>query len=145
VPLQRLLKQAGRFCDSPLRDLTVVLVGDRRMAEMHHRFMNDPSVTDVLTFPIDVDHRGRPLSGEVYVCVPLARRTARQRGIKPLHEVLLYALHGMLHLKGFDDRTAPDFRRMHRREDYILKRLGIGPVFAAPAGKRLTQRGVDAS
>jgi probable rRNA maturation factor len=42
---------------------------------------------------------------------------------------LLYSLHGMLHLCGFDDRTEPDFRRMHQTEDEILTRLGVGPVF----------------
>jgi rRNA maturation RNase YbeY len=145
APLKRLLKEAAGFCDSPLRDLTVILVGDRRMAELHRRFMNDPSVTDVLTFPIDLDARGRPLSGEVYVCVPLARRMARQHGISPLHELLLYALHGLLHLSGFDDRTARGFRLMHRREDYILSRLGIGPVFAASTGKRRARHGANAS
>jgi probable rRNA maturation factor len=112
---------------------------------MHCRFMNDPRVTDVLTFPIDLDVRGRALSGEVYVCVPLARQTARQRGIKPLHELLLYALHGLLHLNGFDDRTARGFRLMHRREDYILSRLGIGPVFAASTGKWRVHHGANAS
>ena len=45
-------------------------------------------------------------------------------------EVLLYALHGMLHLCGFDDRTAKDFAVMHEREDDILKKLGVGRVFA---------------
>jgi len=46
-------------------------------------------------------------------------------------ELLLYALHGMLHLCGFDDRTDRGFRTMHRREDDILTALGFGPVFAA--------------
>ncbi|MGN6726072.1 MAG: rRNA maturation RNAse YbeY, partial [Tepidisphaeraceae bacterium] len=45
-------------------------------------------------------------------------------------ELLLYALHGVLHLSGYDDRTESDHRRMHRREDQILHRIGIGPLFA---------------
>jgi rRNA maturation RNase YbeY len=91
--------------------------------------MNDPSVTDVLTFPIDVDDRGRPISGEVYVCVHEARRSARRHGTRAADEVLLYALHGMLHLCGFDDRTPAGFKRMHRTEDRILTRIGVGAVF----------------
>ncbi len=56
--------------------------------------------------------------------------------------MLLYAVHGLLHLCGYDDRTPAGFRRMHRKEDDLLARLGVGPVFgptrglahAAPAG-----------
>jgi hypothetical protein len=43
--------------------------------------------------------------------------------------LLLYGLHGMLHLCGFDDRTERAFRAMHAKEDEILTRLGVGPVF----------------
>ncbi len=55
------------------------------------------------------------------------------------NEVLLYALHGMLHLSGFDDRTDADFRKMHRMEDRLLARLGIGPVFG-PVDRRRAGR-----
>jgi probable rRNA maturation factor len=123
------LKQAFLRLRAPLHDLTVIFVGDRRMSELHRQFMNLPIPTDVLTFPIDEDNRSRPLTGEVYVCIPEARRQARRRGTPVAHEVLLYALHGMLHLCGFDDRTDADYRKMHRTEDQILTRLGIGRVF----------------
>ena len=123
------LKHASRFLRAPLHDLTVIFVGDRRMIELHRQFMNLPTTTDVLTFPIDEDARSRPLSGEVYVCIPESRRQARKRRTQVAHEVLLYALHGMLHLCGFDDRTDAEYRKMHRAEDAILTRLGIGRVF----------------
>jgi hypothetical protein len=48
-------------------------------------------------------------------------------------ELLLYAVHGMLHLCGYDDRTDRDFAAMHRREDHILSRLGVGAIFGAGA------------
>jgi probable rRNA maturation factor len=123
------LKHASHFLRAPLQDLTIVFVGDARMIELHHQFMNLPTTTDVLTFAIDEDARSRPLSGEVYVCIPEARRQARKRGTPVAYEVILYALHGMLHLCGFDDRTDADYRKMHRAEDSILTRLGIGRVF----------------
>ena len=99
--------------------------------------------TDVLTFPIDVDARGRALSGEVVVCVPQAKRRASERDIPPKLELLLYALHGMLHLSGYDDRTDRGYREMHRTEDHILSQLGFGPVFfrAARPTRPLAGRG----
>src|SRR2546423_3511037 len=113
------------------QELIVVLVGDRRMRELHRRFMKVDCPTDVLTFPIDENE------GEVYVNVAEARRQARRRGNEAKREVLLYAIHGMLHLLGYDDRTRRDFAMMHRMEDEILEALGVGAVFAAQrAGAR---------
>jgi probable rRNA maturation factor len=116
-----------------LRELSVALVGDKRMAELHLRFLNIPGPTDVLTFPLEFDRRGKIIGGEVVVCVPEARRQCRENRVKLREELLLYSLHGMLHLCGFDDRTKRGFERMHSTEDDILARLGVGPVFARHA------------
>jgi probable rRNA maturation factor len=85
----------------------------------------------VLTFPLETDGRGRAVAGEVVACVPVARREAARRDIPVEHELLLYIIHGILHLSGFDDRTDRACRSMHRAEDRILRRLGIGPVFGS--------------
>ena len=96
---------------------------------------------DVLTFPLETDSGGHTISGEIVVCVPEARRRARERGIPLEREVLLYALHGMLHLIGYDDRTDAGFAKMHRIEDDILTALGVGPVFRAPNRSRRARSG----
>lgn len=113
-----------------LRHLSVALVNDAQMSQLHKRFLGVSGPTDVLTFELDHDSSGCVTSGEVIVCVAEARRQARERGSTVQKELLLYALHGMLHLIGFDDRTAAGYRSMHRKEDQILTQLGIGPVFA---------------
>ena len=128
--LRRYLPRARRLLRGPLAEMSVALVGDRRMGVLHERFMGIAGPTDVLTFELEHDARGRVVAGEVVVCVPYAVREAARRGVEARKEVLLYALHGMLHLCGFDDRTDRDFAIMHRREDEILKRLGVGIVFA---------------
>lgn len=120
-----------------LAELSLALVGDQAMSDLHERFMNIAGPTDVLTFPLDEDARGRVTTGEVVVCVPEARRRAKHEGTELRHEVLLYCLHGMLHLSGYDDLTPADYRRMHQAEDRILKAIGIGAVFARqPAANR---------
>lgn len=113
----------------PLTQLSVGLVGQARISSLHHRFLGRRGPTDVLSFEIDHDRRGRVTSGEIVICVPVARRAAAARGIPLGHELLLYALHGMLHLCGFDDKTKSAFVAMHAKEDKILTSLGIGPVF----------------
>ena len=101
------------------------------MSALHKKFMGIPGPTDVLTFPMETDAHGCVITGEVIVCVSQALRQARARTIPPRLELLLYALHGLLHLLGYDDRTDSAFRIMHRTEDAILTELGFGPVFAA--------------
>ena len=140
--LRRHLRAAHRILRPGLRELSLALVGDRRMADLHRRFMGVAGPTDVLTFPLEEDGRGRVTAGEVVVCVPEARRQAKARGVSVERELLLYALHGMLHLCGYDDRTDASFAAMHRKEDRILSQLGVGPVFApaAPAEARPRRR-----
>lgn len=142
----RKLRAAHRLLKSPLRELSVAFVGDARMSLLHEQFMGIPGPTDVLTFPLDTDPSGQPLSGEVIVCIPEALRQARRHKTAPANEVLLYALHGLLHLSGFDDRTKADFAEMHRMEDHILTQLGVGHVFdpgRSPGKKRRATTGTD--
>lgn len=128
--LRRQLSAASKLVPPYLRELSVAVVGDATMSRLHEQYLNIPGPTDVLTFELDHDARGRVISGEVIVCLPEAKRQAQKTGSAVRKELLLYALHGMLHLSGFDDRTAPEYRAMHRKEDQILKRLGVGPVFS---------------
>jgi len=127
--LRRHLRSAHQLIRPPLIELSVALVGDAAMSRLHEQFMGIAGPTDVLTFPIDEDERGRIVSGEVVVCVPEARRRARLEGTELRQEVLLYALHGLLHLCGYDDQSPAEFARMHRAEDRILARIGVGAVF----------------
>jgi probable rRNA maturation factor len=112
------------------KELSVALVNDKRMSQLHEKFLNIAGPTDVLTFELDHDNKGVCTSGEVVVCVPEAERQAAERGIDVGDEVLLYALHGLLHLSGYDDKTDAAYRAMHRREDEILQQLGVGKTFA---------------
>ncbi len=128
--LLRLLRKAVTLVKNAPSEVSVALVNDRRMSDLHEQFMDIAGPTDVLTFELDHSPQGRCVSGEVVVCVPEARRRSREIGHRIEHELLLYALHGILHLSGHDDRTASAYRRMHREEDRILTAIGVGAVFA---------------
>ena len=100
------------------------------MAHLHKKFLNEPGPTDVLTFELDHNARNQITSGEIIICHTVAQKQARKLNHSVAHELLLYALHGLLHLSGFDDRTPSTFKIMHAREDEILTHLGIGPLFS---------------
>lgn len=98
------------------------------MARLHADHSGDPTPTDVLTFDLGCDSRRGHIDGEIIVCADVAYAAARRRGA--LAELVLYVVHGVLHLAGHDDHADAAYRRMHRREDEILTALGWGPVFA---------------
>ena len=100
------------------------------MALLHKKFLHQSGPTDVLTFELDHNPRGRVTSGEIIICHTVAQQRARTLGHSVAHELLLYALHGLLHLSSFDDRTPSGFTIMHAKEDEILTHLGVGPVFS---------------
>ena len=129
--LRQQLQRVLQLADTPLRELSVVLVGDVRMSKLHDEFFGDPETTDVITFPLEVDAKGRASSGELYVCVPVARRQAKIHGVAVRDELLLYVIHGVLHLDGHDDRTDSGYQRMHKKEDEVLTQLGVGAIFAS--------------
>lgn len=122
-----------------LEAVSVVLVGDALMSELHRRSHGDATPTDVLTYELEYAAGGDVSEGEIVVCVPEARRRVGADIMGLRREVLLYALHGVLHLCGMDDGTEREFARMHRKEDEILTRIGVGAVFDAEG--RAARRG----
>ena len=126
--------QAAVAClDAPIAAVTVRGVDDAEMARLHQRFSGIDGTTDVLTFDhADLPSGEGPLAGDIAVCVDVAERAARTRSHTPQVELLLYAIHGLLHLMGEDDRTPEAYRRMHAREDAVLRAIGVGAAFHAP-------------
>jgi len=112
----------------PIEAVDIAVVGARRMATLNRRYLGDDGPTDVLSFDLGSGPTGG-LCGQVIVCSDLAVRQAANRGHAPWRELLLYITHGLLHLLGYDDRTAAGARRMHRREDELLEMFGIGRVY----------------
>mgnify|MGYP000135595826 CR=1 FL=1 len=126
VDRQRFVPRAKAACARAVRavgpklPVVVVLLDDRAVAALHRRFFGERGPTDVITFR----------DGEICVSAETAAREARARGIPPLHELLLYVVHGALHLKGHDDATAAARARMRAAERRALRRLGLPDVFA---------------
>ena len=106
--------------------VSFAVMGDRAMRELNRRSLRHDWPTDVLSFAIA---RRPALEGEVALSADTARREAASRGHPAYHELLLYAVHGVLHLLGHDDHEPSGRRRMRRAERATLAVLGFGPVF----------------
>jgi probable rRNA maturation factor len=98
-----------------LREISVLIVSDRRMATLHRRFMNVPGSTDVITFQ----------HGEIFISAEMAVRNARRFATALIHELRLYIVHGLLHLSGFDDQTEAAARKMRAMQEKILAKVAL--------------------
>lgn len=111
-------------------EVGVLVVGDKRMAQLHADYKGVPGTTDCLTFDLSGPHTPKgAVEGDLVLCLPVARRQAKKRGHSPREELLLYAIHGLLHLDGEDDLESKAFEKMHRREDEILQAIGMKALF----------------
>jgi probable rRNA maturation factor len=109
-------------------ELSVAVVGARRMAGLHRHYLGEAGPTDVLTFDLGCDRRQGRLDAEVVLCRDVARRRAAEQGGTATAwrtELALYLIHGVLHLAGHDDRSPRTARRMHAREAELLGELGL--------------------
>ena len=93
-----------------LSEVDVILVSDRRMTELHRRFLDQPGPTDVITFQ----------HGEIFVSTETARKQARRFGNSAEQEMRLYIAHGLLHLHGFDDKNRRAAAEMKRTQEKLV-------------------------
>lgn len=99
-------------------ELSIVFVDDQEIAQVHADFMDDPTPTDVITFPAD---ELMDSAGEIIVSVDHAQIKAAELGLPFSHELSLYLIHGWLHLAGYDDRNDEDRAAMRTAEGIALE------------------------
>lgn len=117
-------------------EISLAIVDDPAIHELNKRWLEHDYPTDVISFVLEQSD-GR-LEGEVIASAETAARLADEFGTPPHDELLLYVVHGLLHLVGFDDRSAAAAREMRAQEESILRELGV-QVAARPATPKAKQ------
>lgn len=102
--------------------LSIAFVDNNEIKKLNKRYFDSDEVTDVISFPLS--NNKNFLSGEIIVSVETAVDTAGERSISIEGEIILYIVHGILHLLGYDDDNERDAGIMHEEESKILKVLG---------------------
>jgi probable rRNA maturation factor len=130
--LERAVRTALEISD-PLRlaaDLTIVLTDDRQLHELNLDYLGVDAPTDVLAFPASESdpETGSTYLGDVLISIPRAAEQAQAAGHSLEAEVLLLAVHGTLHLLGYDHATAEEKARMWGEQARALERLGLSHI-----------------
>jgi probable rRNA maturation factor len=112
-------------------EVAIALVTDRRIRTLNRQYRGKDSATDVLSFPAAApSHPSRarrepPALGDIVVATGVARRQARSAGHSLATELRVLALHGLLHLLGYDHDEAGDNGRMGRAEARLRRKGGL--------------------
>jgi probable rRNA maturation factor len=108
--------------------ISVAIVDDATIRRLNRDYLRHDSPTDVLSFVLD--RAAGSLDGEVIVSADTAAAAAEQFGWTAADELLLYVIHGTLHLVGYDDQNHPALMEMRDRERKFLADFGLAPRYA---------------
>jgi probable rRNA maturation factor len=113
--------------------ISVAVVDDRTISQLHQNYLHDSDPTDVLSFVLESAEGF--LEGEVIVSAETAAAMAPRFGWPAADELLLYVIHGTLHLIGYDDTAAEQAAQMRAREQTYLARFGLEGRYEAQTDK----------
>jgi len=104
-------------------EVSVALVDDPTIQKLNQRYLRHDWPTDVLSFVLErsADH----LDGQIVVSAETARGEAARYGWSADDELLLYVIHGALHLVGYDDTTPERQAAMREKEQTSLEHFGL--------------------
>lgn len=100
-------------------NINLILSDDISVKELNKKYLKHNYETDVLAFRLEEDY----LEGEIYISIDTAERQADEYKVSLTNELTRLAIHGTLHLLGYNDSTNDEKAEMHRIEDEILLKL----------------------
>ena len=108
-------------------DISLAVVSDQEIQQINRQFLGHDEPTDVISFLLE-NSNGKFI-GEVVASLDTAARSAAAYGWDCESELLLYMIHGALHLAGYDDSTPQQRERMREQERHHLGGFGLTPRY----------------
>lgn len=103
-------------------EISIIFVDDIYIGRLNKKFLNRGGATDVLAFPLS-EQGNQKMEGEIYISLDRASRQAKEFKVDLKKEVLRLAIHGILHLMGYDHRSPREEANMAAKEDSYLRQL----------------------
>lgn len=103
---------------------SIVFVGDEEIHEMNREYRGVDRVTDVISFAFednnDLVYNDIRMLGDIFICIPQMKRQATEYGHSEKRELAFLAVHGILHLLGYDHMNEKDEKVMFALQELIL-------------------------
>ena len=112
---------------NPECEVSLTFVDEVEMTELHIKWMDEPGPTDVLSFPMDMPESAGDVVtlGDIVICPPVAVRQAIAAGHSSNHEFYILAVHGLLHILGYDHANPEDEKVMFTLQEKLVKEWGV--------------------
>jgi len=144
--ISRIIKETLRHEGIESADLSIAFVTRQRIKALNKKFLHRDYVTDVLAFALDDAElpkqrhsEKKTISGEIIISTDAAIGNTKIYSTSLAQEIVLYVIHGILHLLGFDDHDPKDIKRMRKKEEELLSFLGSKIKNAANLNIRKTR------
>ena len=130
---RRAVTEAATALSTGQAEIAIVLTDDSAMRALNRAWRRVDKATNVLSFPTQRSNETPRLLGDIVLAYETIAREARSQR-KPLaHHVAHLAVHGFLHLLGYDHERRTDAEAMERTEREILQRLAVPDPYGHPA------------
>jgi len=132
--LRKAIRQASAALSLQDGEVCVLLTDDSVVRRLNQKWRGQDAPTNVLSFPAHGGRAGREtprLLGDIVIAYETTRREARMQRKSFVQHLAHLAVHGFLHLVGYDHETDRDARAMERLEVLILSRLGVPNPYSA--------------
>ena len=108
---------------NPECEVSVSFVDDDYMTELHIKWMDEPGTTDVLSFPMDMPQTpGEAVTlGDIVISPVVAAQQAKAQGHSIEHEIYILAVHGLLHIIGYDHAEKAEEKVMFDLQEKIVR------------------------
>ncbi len=129
--VRKSIAAAAKAASTREAELAIVLTDDSAIRALNRTWRGLDAPTNVLSFPANNPRPGPRVLGDIVIAYQTMAREARDEGKPFEHHLAHLAVHGYLHLLGYDHENDRDARRMERFEVDILNRLGVPDPYAA--------------
>ena len=134
TPLKEMILRLLRLRKVKQAEISLTFVGAKRIRKLNREYLGRDRATDVLSFDLSgeglvsesIPDADSPLVGDIYVCVPRAIKQAADYGIPLEEELFRLAVHGLLHLLGYDHKDDDNSRWMNRLQEQLVNKYRSG-------------------
>src|SRR6201996_8906246 len=103
-----------------LQELTYIFCSDNYLLQINRQYLDHDTYTDIITF--DNSEGNNIVTGDIFISIERIRENAAKFNVSETTELHRVIIHGVLHLLGYKDKSAPDKKKMTEKEDYYLSK-----------------------
>lgn len=121
--LQKAAQRISEYDECLFKFIELVYVDEEEIVRINKEHLDRDYVTDIITFRYDEPGWDQEIEGTLFCCAPRIEEQAKQFNEPVKREFLRIFIHGLLHLKGYDDKTKSQKKEMTERENFYLDLL----------------------